>query len=218
MFKKIALLLALAFSIASTVGATPTNQQYPFPFRLPAREINRPAEIHLQASRETCYRLVTIAWGSRHFPGPTPTGRVLDSKNYYVAVERALFYLNFIAELALLGRLMQCRLYRTYGSLFLYWLMQALPSLALLSVRRQTRLYVYIYWGAQTMNMLYGAVFVVQDLFRIALAEHPAIASVGRRAVLAAMVLAAMVALGRDHTRRHYSSGALPGHSAFRDV
>lgn len=109
-------------------------------------------------------------------------------------VERALFYLNFIAELTLLGRLIQCRLYRTYGSLFLYWLVQALPSLALLSVGRQTRLFVYIYWGAQTVNM-FMALYVVQDLFHIALAEHPAIASMGRRVVLAAMAIAAVVAL-----------------------
>ena len=31
MFKKIVLLLALAFSVVSTVGATPTSQQYPLP-------------------------------------------------------------------------------------------------------------------------------------------------------------------------------------------
>jgi hypothetical protein len=76
----------------------------------------------------------------------------------------------------------------------LYWLVQALPSLALLSVGRQTRLYLYIYWGAQTVN-IFMALYVVQDLFHIALAEHPAIASVGRRAVVAAMALAAIVAL-----------------------
>jgi len=93
-------------------------------------------------------------------------------------VERALFYLNFIAELVLLARLIQCRLYRIYGSLFLYWLVQALPSLALLSVGRQTRMYLYIYWGAQTVN-IFMALYVVQDLFHIALAEHPAIASFG---------------------------------------
>jgi hypothetical protein len=109
-------------------------------------------------------------------------------------VERALFYLNFIAELTLLGRLIQCRLYRIYGSLFLYWLVQDLPSLALLSVGRRTRLYLDIYWGAQTVN-IFMALYVVQDLFHIALAEHPAIASVGRRAVLVAMALAAVVAL-----------------------
>lgn len=122
-------------------------------------------------------------------------------------VERALFYLNFIAELTLLGRLIQCKLYRTYGSLFLYWLVQALPSLALLSVGRQTRMFVYIYWVAQTVN-IFMALYVVQDLFHIALAEHPAIASAGRRAVLAAMALAAIVALAGVTL----DATVLPGH------
>ena len=37
MFKKIMMVLALAFSIASTVGAmTPTTQQLPIPFCRPA--------------------------------------------------------------------------------------------------------------------------------------------------------------------------------------
>ena len=47
-------------------------------------------------------------------------------------VERALFYLNFIAELVLLCRLIHCGLYRIYRSLFLYWLVQALGGVALL--------------------------------------------------------------------------------------
>ena len=109
-------------------------------------------------------------------------------------VERALFYLNFIAELALLCRLIQCKLYRIYKSLFLYWLAQAMGGLVLLFAGRGTWLYLYLYWGAQTIN-IFMALYVVQDLFHIALAEHAAIASFGRRIVLMAMALAAVVAL-----------------------
>ncbi len=109
-------------------------------------------------------------------------------------VERALFYLNFIAEVALLCRLIQCRLYRTYKSLFLYWLVQALGGLVLLFAGSGTWLYLYIYWAAQTVN-IFMALYVVQDLFHIALAEHAAIASFGRRMVLVAIALAAVVAL-----------------------
>jgi len=122
-------------------------------------------------------------------------------------VERALFYLNVVAELGLLFRLLQCRLYRIYGSLFLYWLVQPIESLALLSVGRQSRLYVYLYWGAQTIN-IFMALYVVQDLFRIALSEHPAIATFGRRSVLAAMALAGTVALAGIAL----DSTILPGH------
>ncbi len=108
--------------------------------------------------------------------------------------ERAFFYLNVVAELGLLYRLLQYKLYRTYRSLFLYWLLQMIESLALLAAGQGTWLYLYLYWGAQTLN-IFLALYVVQDLFHIALAEHPAIASFGRRCVLAAMVLAAAAAL-----------------------
>jgi hypothetical protein len=108
--------------------------------------------------------------------------------------ERALFYLNFSAQLVLLFRLLHSRLYRIYLSLFLYWLVQALPSVALMVIPIHSHPYVYVYWGAQTINVLM-AVFVVQDVYRIALLEHPAVASFARRAVLAAMAIAAIVAL-----------------------
>jgi hypothetical protein len=108
--------------------------------------------------------------------------------------ERTLFYLNFAAQFVLLYRLLHSRLYRTYFSLFLYWLVQILPGLALMAIPIHSRRYVYVYWGAQTINVLM-AVFVVQDLYRIALLEHPAVASFARRTVLAAMSIAAIVAL-----------------------
>ena len=111
-----------------------------------------------------------------------------------LGAERALFYLNIIAEIGLLVRLLQCKLHRTYQALFLYWLVQPIESVMLLAAGRMTWLYAYLYWGAQTLN-IFMALYVIQDLFRIALAEHPAIASSGRRAVLAAMALAATVAL-----------------------
>jgi hypothetical protein len=122
-------------------------------------------------------------------------------------VERALFYLNVIAELGLLWRLFQCKLQRTYRSLFLYWAVQSIESVALLPVRRHASLYLYIYWGAQTVN-IFMALYVVQDLFHSALAEHPAIASVGRRAAWAAMALAAIVALAGIAL----DATVLPGH------
>ena len=108
--------------------------------------------------------------------------------------ERALFYLNFIAQLVLLYRLLHSKLYRTYFSLFLYWLVQAIPSVALMAIPFHSHRYAYVYWGAQTINLLM-AVFVVQDLYRIALLEHPALASIARRSVVVALAIAAVVAL-----------------------
>lgn len=109
------------------------------------------------------------------------------------AAERILAYLNFFAEIALLCRLLHCELNRTYRSLFLYWLVQALANVAILVVPMFTYLYLYVYWGAQTIN-IFMAVFVVQDLYRIALREHPAVASFGRRSMLAAMAVAGVLA------------------------
>lgn len=122
-------------------------------------------------------------------------------------VERVLFYLNVIAEIGLLFRLIHCRLYRTYLSLFLYWLVQPVESLVLLGAGRLTWLYAYLYWGAQTLN-IFLAIYVVLDLFHIALGEHPAIAAFGRRAVLAAMGLAALAALAGIML----DTTVLPGH------
>jgi hypothetical protein len=131
--------------------------------------------------------------------------------------ERALFYLNFIAQLVLLYRLLQSRLYRTYFSLFLYWFLQTLPSVALMAIPIHSHLYVYVYWGAQTINVLM-AVFVVQDVYRIALMEHPAVASFARRSVLAAMAIAAVVALSGitlDSTIRAGQSPAIHRFATF---
>jgi hypothetical protein len=108
--------------------------------------------------------------------------------------ERVLFYLNFCAELALLYRLLYFGLSRTYLSLFLYWLLQALASVVLMAIPFESRRYAYVYWGAQTIIVLM-AVFVVQDLYRIALLQHPALASIARRSVIAALAIAAVVAL-----------------------
>jgi hypothetical protein len=109
-------------------------------------------------------------------------------------VERVLAYLNFIAELGLIWRLLQCGLHRRYRSLFIYWLAQALANVAILSIPNFTYLYLYVYWAAQTMN-IFMAVFVVQDLYRIALSAHPAVASFGRRSMLAVLAIASFLAL-----------------------
>jgi|SRR5665213_2210849 len=108
--------------------------------------------------------------------------------------ERVLAYSNFVAELVLLWRLVQCQLYRTYRSLFLYWLVQALTTVTLLSTPARTFRYLYIYWGTETITVAM-AVLVVQDLYRIALLEHPAVAAFGRRSVMAALALAGVIAL-----------------------
>ncbi len=108
--------------------------------------------------------------------------------------ERVLFYLNFAAEMVLLWRLIQGKIYRTYGALFWYWMVQALGTLALAWSPMNTFQYLYIYWGVVTAS-IFMAVLVVQDFYKITFLEHPALASFARRSVLAVMLIAAVVAL-----------------------
>jgi hypothetical protein len=108
--------------------------------------------------------------------------------------EQALFYLNFAAEIVLLWRLIHGKIYRTYGSLFGYWMAQTLGNVALLSARIGSYRYLYTYWALQTLT-IFMAVFVVQDLYRITFLEYPAVVSFARRSVMAALTIAAVVAL-----------------------
>ncbi len=108
--------------------------------------------------------------------------------------ERILFYLNFFAELLLLWRFVHCQLHRTYRSLFWYWVVQAFAAVVLMSVPMLTHRYMYTYYGTQTI-VLFMAVFVVQDLYRIALLEYPAVVSLERRIMIGAMAVSAIVAL-----------------------
>jgi hypothetical protein len=108
--------------------------------------------------------------------------------------ERALFYLNLAAEILLLWRLVHAKLYRTYGALFWYWMVQALGAVALLSTPMYTYQYLYGYWALQTISIVI-AVFVVQDLYRITFLEHPAVASFARRSVVAALAIAGAITL-----------------------
>jgi hypothetical protein len=108
--------------------------------------------------------------------------------------ERALFYLNFAAEIVLLWRLVHAKIHRTYRSLFWYWIAQALGNVALLMSPMNTYRYLYTYWAVHTI-MIVMAAFVVQDLYRITFLEHPAVASFARRTVFVALAIAAAVAL-----------------------
>jgi len=121
--------------------------------------------------------------------------------------ERALFYLNFTAEIILLWRLVHAKIHRTYASLFWYWLVQTLGTMALLLSPMYTYQYLYAYWAGQTI-MVFMAAFVVQDLYRITFLEHPAVASFARRIVVVALAIAAVVALSGIRL----DSTILPGH------
>ena len=97
-----------------------------------------------------------------------------------VGAERFLFYLNFIAEVVLLGRLIYYRLYRSYRPLFWYWLVQALTSLIMLRVPMRTYLYLYLYWGIQTISIAMAMTVQTSQLSEkyVSTAAQPIITSV----------------------------------------
>jgi hypothetical protein len=108
-------------------------------------------------------------------------------------LERVLWYLNFIATVALLVRLIQCKLFRTYRFLFLYWLAQAVTTLVMFAIPLRSTLYANTYYTTQSLSLIL-AICVVLELYREALARHPALAAFGRGSVLVLMVSAASMA------------------------
>ncbi len=108
-------------------------------------------------------------------------------------LERVLWYLNFIATLALLVRLIRWKLFRTYRFLFLYWLAQAVTTLVMFQIPFLSTLYANAYYTTQTLSLVL-AICVVLELYREALARHPALADFGRGSVLVLMGAAAVLA------------------------
>jgi hypothetical protein len=109
-------------------------------------------------------------------------------------VERVLWYLNLLATFAVLGRLLQCELGRVCRALFLYWLVQAASSLAMLPFPVTSNRYAEVYYGFQILSLLL-AIGVVLELYRGALALYPAMAEFGRKSIAAFMSIAAVGAL-----------------------
>ena len=108
-------------------------------------------------------------------------------------LEQALWYLNFIATLALLVRLVQCKLFRTYRFLFRFWLMQAVTTLVLFAIPLRSTLYANAYYTTQMLSLIL-AICVVLELYQEGLARHPSLAAFGRASVLVLMASAAVVA------------------------
>ena len=93
-----------------------------------------------------------------------------------------LWYLDFGANLALLASLAWNGLYRIYRFFFAYLAADVLESLGGLLFQKSYRIYGEIYFAGQSIKMLL-AVFVVLEIYRIALAGRPALARFGRETV-----------------------------------
>lgn len=119
------------------------------------------------------------------------------------------------ATLILIASLAFHRLHPVYRFFFGYLVADALQTAAGLTFQKNLRLYAIIYFGGQSIKVLL-AVFVVLEIYRIALAGQPALAHYGKKTVGYILAAAAVVAAGglwldqntsgyRPHTLRHFA-------------
>jgi hypothetical protein len=114
-------------------------------------------------------------------------------------LETCLTYLNILAAAALIARLYGEKLTGIYRILVLYLAADTLEDLLTLVFAGKNRELYLIYAAGQTLKVTL-AIFVAMELFRLALAQQPALAQWGKRAIgyffcLAAVVAAIYVAL-----------------------
>jgi hypothetical protein len=120
------------------------------------------------------------------------------------------------ATLILVVSLAYHRLHTVYRFFFVYLAADALETAAALIFQRDRKIYAEIYFAGQGIRMLL-AVFVVLEIYRIALASQPALARYGKSTVSYVLAAAAVVAAGgfwldrdagagRDAVVRHFAT------------
>jgi hypothetical protein len=104
-----------------------------------------------------------------------------------------IWYLNIAVTIALLFRLIWSRLFRVYRWLFLYIAADALQQCVGLLFPRNTNRYAEAYMVGQALKIVL-VVFVVLELYRLALSGQPALAKYGQETAGITLVAAACVA------------------------
>src|SRR5215813_13505474 len=95
-------------------------------------------------------------------------------------IEQAMWYINMAAAAVLFARLCAQKLVRAYPFLFAYLFADALEQIAASAFAGHRRTYTEIYFTGQTVKVAL-AIFVVLELYELALAQQPALARFGRR-------------------------------------
>jgi len=106
----------------------------------------------------------------------------------------AIWYLNFAGTLALILTLARNGLYRVYPFLFAYLATDAAQTTALLLLTKHSTAYGWTYVFSQ-LGKVALAVFVIVELYRVALAQRPALARFVRNTVGQVLAAAAALAL-----------------------
>jgi hypothetical protein len=98
------------------------------------------------------------------------------------SVEQLLWYANTTAILILLLRLVLARLAQVYRWFWWYMLLSFAESAGRIPLQHQATLSANVYMAARVPSVVIS-VFLVMELYRLALAAHPAIARFGQRLV-----------------------------------
>jgi hypothetical protein len=107
--------------------------------------------------------------------------------------ESGIWYLNIAVTIALLIRLWVSHLAPIYRWLFIYLAVGVLQQCALLFTPRTTNLYGWTYIAGQSIKIVL-VVFVVLELYRLALAGQPALAKYGQNTVAVVLFASAGIA------------------------
>jgi hypothetical protein len=102
----------------------------------------------------------------------------------------AVWYLNLAATVALALNLARTGLHRVYRFLFVYLAMDAAQTVDLMPLRTHRKAYAWNYVFTQPVKVLL-AIFVILELYRVALAQRPALARFGRDTVGCVLAAAA---------------------------
>jgi hypothetical protein len=103
----------------------------------------------------------------------------------------AIWYLNLAATVALALNLVRTGLVRVYRFFFVYLAADAAQSVAGLLLRTHKKAYAWNYFISQPLKVVL-AVFVILELYRVVLAQRPALARFGRDSVGYALAAAAV--------------------------
>ena len=95
-------------------------------------------------------------------------------------VETAMWYINMAAAAVLFARLYAQGLVRAYPFLFAYLFVDTLEQIVALAFAKNRHIYTEIYFVGQAVKVGL-AIFVILELYELALAQQPALARFGRR-------------------------------------
>ena len=107
--------------------------------------------------------------------------------------ETILWYSYLAAAAGVLLRMLQYRIASTYRYLAWYLLAQVGVGLALLPFSVNSNLYAVIYLGGETLYILLS-IAAVLEIYRLTLADRPALAAFGRRAVIYLLAASGLIA------------------------